>query len=85
MKLMRGYRFRREAFKMLKAFLAVFVIAFAVEALSDWAQGKTLDRPLTALTVSALVFMLAAAVLFVIDALIQSHEKKHGAHYPPRG
>ncbi|MES2253741.1 MAG: hypothetical protein V4559_01725 [Pseudomonadota bacterium] len=85
MKLMRGYRFRREAFKMLKAFLAVFVIAFAVEALSDWGQGKTLDRPLAALTVSALVFMLASAVLFAIDALIQSHEKKHGAHYPPRG
>jgi len=85
MKLMRGYRFRREAFKMLKAFLLVFAAAFAVEALSDWARGKTLDVPLAALTVSALIFMLAAAVLFMIDVLIQSHERKHGVHYPPRG
>ncbi len=82
MKLMRGYRFRREAFKMLRAFLAVFVGAFALEALSGWAWDKTLSVPLMALAASALVFMLIAAVLFAIDALIQSHERKHGVQYP---
>ena len=82
MKLMRGYRFRREAFTMLRAFLLVFLGAFAVEAFSDWARGRSLDIPMTALGVSALIFMLLAAVLLVIDAMIRAHERKHGVQYP---
>ena len=82
MKLMRGYRFRREAFTMLRAFLAVFVGAFVLEALSGWAWGRSLSMPLMALAASAVIFMLTAAVLFAIDALIQSHERKHGMQYP---
>jgi hypothetical protein len=82
MRLMRGYRFRREAFTMLRAFLAVFAGAFVIEAMSDLAQGKSLSKALTALSVSALIFMLVAAVLFAIDAVIQSHERKHGVQYP---
>ena len=76
MKLMRGYRFRREAFKMLKAFLLVFVGAFAVEAAADWAKGRPLSVPLVALAASACLFMLVAGVLFAVDAVIQSSEKK---------
>lgn len=83
MKLMRGYRFRREAFTMMRAFLVVFAIAFVIEALSDLVQGKSLSRPLAALEVSALIFMLIAAILFVTDAVIRAHERKHGVHYPP--
>jgi hypothetical protein len=75
-KLMRGYRFRREAFKMLKAFLLVFIAAFAVEAAMDWAKGQPPSVPLLALALSACLFMLVAAVLFAVDAVIQSSEKK---------
>ncbi len=82
MKLMRGYRFRREAFKMMKAFLAIFFAAFVIEAVSDWVQGRAPARPLMALALSALVFMLITAGLFAIDIYIQRHEKKHGARYP---
>lgn len=82
MKLMRGYRFRREAFTMLRAFLLVFTAAFAIEAFSDWARGKSLEKPVTALVVAALIFMALAAVLTVIDLLIRAHERKHGVQYP---
>jgi uncharacterized membrane protein YhhN len=82
MKLMRGYRFRREAFTMLRAFLLVFLGAFAIEIFSDWARGKSLEIPVTALVVAALIFMALAAVLTVIDLLIRAHERKHGAQYP---
>jgi hypothetical protein len=75
-KLMRGYRFRREAFKMLKAFLLVFIGAFAIEAAMDWAKGQSPSVPLIALAASACLFMLVAGVLFAIDAVIQSSEKK---------
>lgn len=73
---MRGYRFRREAFKMLKAFLLVFIGAFAIEAGMDWAKGQSPSVPLIALAASACLFMLVAGVLFAIDAVIQSSEKK---------
>jgi putative effector of murein hydrolase LrgA (UPF0299 family) len=82
MKLMRGYRFRREAFKMLKAFLAVFFAAFVIEAVSDWVQGRAPAVPLVALALSALISMLITAGLLVIDIYIRRHEKKHGAQYP---
>jgi hypothetical protein len=76
---MRGYRFRREAIRMLKSFLLVFAGAFLVEALADWARGRSLVLPLAALILSACIFMLAAAILFAIDALIQASEKKQAA------
>jgi apolipoprotein N-acyltransferase len=81
MKLMRGYRFRREAFRLLQSFLLVFVAAFLVEAMADWARGRSLVLPLAALGLSACVFMLAAAILFAVDAVIQKAEKKQAA--PP--
>ena len=73
---MRGYRFRREAFKMLKTFLMVWVAAFAIEAAADWAKGQTPSVPLLALALSACLFMLVAGVLFAVDAVIQAGEKK---------
>ena len=73
---MRGYRFRREAFKMLRAFLLVFIGAFAVEAAMDWANGRPPSVPLVALAASACLFMLVAGVLFATEAMIQSSEKK---------
>lgn len=82
MKLMRGYRFRREAFTMLRAFLLVFLGAFAIEALMDWARGRTLHVPFIALTISAIIFMLLAAALLIGDVLIRAHERKHGVQYP---
>lgn len=81
MKLMRGYRFRREAFTMLRAFLLVFR-AFAIEAFLDWVRGRGLGKPVTALAVSAVLFLLLVAALFALDALIRAYERKHGAHYP---
>ena len=53
MKLMRGYRFRREAFRLLQSFLLVFVAAFFVEAMADWARGRPIIMPLFALGLSA--------------------------------
>jgi hypothetical protein len=82
MKLMRAYRFRREAVTMLRAFLLVFLGAFALEALSAWSRGRNLDMPLTALALSGLIFMALAAVLLIIDAFIRAHERKHGVQYP---
>ena len=82
MKLMRGYRFRREAFTMLRAFLLVFLGAFALEALSAWARGRDLDMALTALAMSGLIFMALAIALLIIDAVIRAHERKHGVQYP---
>jgi hypothetical protein len=75
-KLMRGYRFRREAFKMLKAFLLVFIGAFAIEAAMDWSKGLSPSVPLLALAASACLFMLVAAILLAVDAVIQAAEKK---------
>jgi len=82
MKLMRGYRFRREALTMLRAFLLVFLGAFCLEALSAWSRGRGLEMPLTALALSGLIFMLLAMVLLIIDAVIRAHERKHGVQYP---
>ena len=82
MKLMRGYRFRREAFTMLRAFLLVFLGAFFLEALSDWARGRAPDTPVMALILSGLIFMLLAMVLLIIDMFIRAHERKHGVQYP---
>ncbi len=82
MKLMRGYRFRREAITMLRAFLLVFLGAFAIEAFLDWVRGRGLGKPVMALAVSAVLFLLLAAMLFALDALIRAYERKHGAHYP---
>jgi len=79
MKLMRGYRFRREAIRMLKSFFLVFVGAFLVEALAQWGRGDSVLLPLVALTVSACVFMLTAGIAFAIDAVIRAAEKKEAA------
>lgn len=84
MKLMRGYRFRREAITMLRAFLLVFLGAFAIEAFLDWVRGRGLGKPVMALAVSAVLFLLLAAALFALDALIRAYERKHGVHYPAR-
>jgi len=77
MKLMRGYRFRREAFRMLKTFLVVWIAAFLIEAAMDWGRGVLPARPFLALAASACLFMLVAAVLFAIDWVIQSAERRH--------
>ncbi len=82
MKLMRGYRFRREAFKMLKAFLLVWIAAFGIEVMSDWAKGQMPSVPMLALALSALAFMLLAAALLAVDAVIQSAEQKRGTPWP---
>lgn len=76
MKLMRGYRFRREALKMLKVFLLVWFGGFSLEAGFDWLRGKDPSLSLIALVISSVLFMLFAAVLFAIDATIQSVEKR---------
>jgi uncharacterized membrane protein required for colicin V production len=82
--MMRGYRFRREAFKMLKVFLLVWIGGFIAEGALDWLRGGTPDLAITALALSAMVFMLVAAVLFVIDTVIHSAEKKQPPWYGNR-
>ena len=83
MKLMRGYRFRREALRMLKTFLVVWIAAFLFEALMDWGKGELPARPFLALVASACLFMLVAAVLFVIDWVIQARERKQKTYPEP--
>lgn len=80
---MRGYRFRREAFKMLKTFLVVWIGGFLFEAGMDWLGGRGPSMGFTALAISACVFMLFAAVLFAIDTVIQNAEKKQKPWLPP--
>ena len=82
--MMRGYRFRREAFKMLKVFSLVWIVGFATKGALDWLDGRGPGMAITALALSALVFMLIAAVLFAIDTVIQSAEKKQPPWYGNR-
>jgi F0F1-type ATP synthase assembly protein I len=81
--MMRGYRFRREAFKMLKTFLVVWIVGFLLEAGLDWVRGGSPSLGFTALAISACLFMLFAAVLFAIDTVIQRVEKKQPPWSPP--
>lgn len=81
--MMRGYRFRREAFKMMKAFLLVWIGGFLFEAGLDWLRGRSPSLGIAALAISACLFMLVAAVLFAIDTVIQRVEKKQPPWSPP--
>ena len=76
MKLIRGYRFRREALKMLAAFALVWVGGFLVEAGFDWMRGKDPSMALTALGLTSLLLPMIAVFLFLIWVVIRAMEKR---------
>lgn len=76
MKLIRGYRFRREARKMLAAFALVWVGGFLAEAGFDWLRGKDPSIALTALGLTSLLLPVIAVFLLLIWAAIRTVEKR---------
>lgn len=75
-KLIRGYRFKREAIRMLTTFLVVWIGGFGLLAGCDWLWGKDTGAALTALGLTALLLPLIAAFLFLIWAGIRMVEKR---------
>ena len=76
MKLIRGYRFRREALKMLAAFALGWAGGFLVEAGFDWMRGKDPSMALTALGLTSLLLPMIAVFLFLIWVVIRAMEKR---------
>ncbi len=75
-KLIRGYRFKREAIRMLKTFLVVWIGGFGLLAGCEWLWGKDMKAALTALGLTALLLPLIAAFLFLVWAAIRWAEKR---------
>jgi hypothetical protein len=81
-KLIRGYRFRREARRMLVVFALVWIGGFLVEAGFDWLRGKDPSIALTALVLTSFLLPVIGACLFLIWAAIRAVEKRHGSWTP---
>jgi hypothetical protein len=64
-KLIRAYRFRREALKMLGVFFAIFIGGFTAVAGFDWITGKDASLALSALSF-AFLFLVSLAVLSLL-------------------
>ncbi len=76
MKLIRGYRFKREAILILKTFLVVWIGGFGLVAGCEWLWGKDTAAALMALGLTALLLPLIAIFLFLIWAAIRAVEKR---------
>jgi hypothetical protein len=74
-KLIRGYRFLREARKMFVVFVLVWIGGFLAEAGFDWIRGKDPSIALTALGLTSLILPVIAVLLFLIWAVIRAVEK----------
>jgi hypothetical protein len=75
-KLIRGYRFKREAIRMLKTFLVVWIGGFGLLAGCEWLWGKDTWAAVAALSLTALLLPLIAGFLFLIWAGIRMVEKR---------
>lgn len=82
MKLIRGYRFKREAILMLKTFLVVWIGGFSLLAACEWLWGKDVSLALAALGVSAVLLPVIGALLFLLWAGIRAVEKRHPPFQP---
>ena len=66
MKLIRSYRFRREAFKMLTVSFVVLIGGFGIAAAFDWIAGKDATFALRALWSASLILLLLGVLLLLI-------------------
>jgi len=74
----RGYRFRREAIKMMKMFFVVWMGGFLLLAAVNWASGKNPLPYLIGLGLTGWILPALAGLLYAIWAMIRRHEKKQG-------
>ena len=78
LKLIRGYRFRREAIKMMKVFFVIWVGGFLLLAAFNWFAGKSPMPYLIGLGLTGWILPALAGVLYAIWATIRTIEKKQG-------
>ena len=76
MKLIRGYRFKREAILMLKTFLVVWIGGFGLLAGCEWLWGRDTRAAVAALGLTVILLPVIAAFLFLIWAGIRMVEKR---------
>lgn len=76
MKLMRAYRFKREAFKMFGVFFMIWLGAFIAVTAFNWIKGEGASLAQVALGVASLSLLLLAIVLFLIWFGIRAVEKR---------
>jgi hypothetical protein len=74
----RGYRFRREAIKMMKMFFVVWMGGFLFLAAVNWAAGRNPMPYLLGLGLTGWMLPALAGLLYAIWAAIRIHEKKQG-------
>ena len=78
MRLIRGYRFRREAIKMMKVFFVVWLGGFLLLAGINWLAGKNPAPYLIGLGLTGWILPVLAGVLYAVWATIRTIEKKQG-------
>ena len=77
-KLIRGYRFRREAIRMMKVFFMVWMGGFLLLAGLNWLAGKSPMPYLIGLGLTGWILPVLAGLLYAIWAAIRTLEKKQG-------
>ena len=78
LKLIRGYRFRREAIKMMKVFFMVWIGGFLLLAGINWLAGRSPMPYLIGLGLTGWILPVLAGLLYAIWATIRTLEKKQG-------
>jgi hypothetical protein len=78
LKLIRGYRFRREAVRMMKMFFLVWMGGFLLLAGMSWITGSSPLPYLVGLGLTGWILPVMAGVLYGIWAVIRTIEKKQG-------
>ena len=78
LKLIRGYRFRREAIKMMKVFFVIWIGGFLLLAGLNWLAGKSPMPYLIGLGLTGWILPALAGLLYAIWATIRTIEKKQG-------
>jgi hypothetical protein len=75
-KLIRAYRFRREALKMLGVFFVIFIGGFTAVAGFDWITGKDASPILSAIWFASLLLVALAVLSLLIWLGIRAVEKR---------
>jgi len=78
LKLIRGYRFRREAIRMMKMFFIVWMGGFVLLAGMTWLAGRDPMPYVIGLGLTGWMLPALAGVLYAIWATIRTIEKKQG-------
>lgn len=76
--MIRGYRFRREAIKMMKVFFVVWLGGFLLLAGINWLAGRNPMPYLIGLGLTGWMLPVLAGALYAIWVAIRTREKKLG-------